>query len=214
MADFIRARSDENKKLRIDEIKHMADLLFKTKTYHDITLSTLANELGWTRSNLYKYVTTKEEIFLDLFIDSQNKYFSNITETFVDIKTLKTDAFAVQWTKILLNNLDFIKYYSILTTIIETNIPLERLITFKKSAFDAIKPILDILSAVYQINSIAANELFSALTFHATGLNNVCYMNPIVTHAMKLAGLEEYKVDFEKDFLNFMLTYTKCFQSN
>ena len=37
---------------------------FAERPYHEITLTTIADELGWSRANLYKYVCTKEEVFL------------------------------------------------------------------------------------------------------------------------------------------------------
>ena len=64
MAEFIRARSPEQKGQRLDEIKGAVRRQFAERPYHEITLTTIAEELGWSRANLYKYVTTKEEIFL------------------------------------------------------------------------------------------------------------------------------------------------------
>ena len=43
-----------------------ADALFQEHPYHQITMGTIAKELGWSRSNLYKYAATQEEIFLAL----------------------------------------------------------------------------------------------------------------------------------------------------
>ena len=34
--------------------------------YTEIAITTIADKLIWSRANLYKYVTTKEEIFLEL----------------------------------------------------------------------------------------------------------------------------------------------------
>lgn len=63
MSEFVRARSAEQKEARMEEVKRAADRLFSAKPYHDITLTTIAAELSWTRANLYKYVTSKEDIF-------------------------------------------------------------------------------------------------------------------------------------------------------
>ena len=67
MTDFVRARSEEQKQARMAEIKAAADSLFNSVPYQEITLSTIAGKLSWTRANLYKYVTTKEEIYLEIF---------------------------------------------------------------------------------------------------------------------------------------------------
>lgn len=61
MPAFKRARSAEQKQERMREIKRAAADLFATRPYHEITLTTIAEQLSWSRANLYKYVTTKEE---------------------------------------------------------------------------------------------------------------------------------------------------------
>ena len=66
MADYIRARSPEHKQERMDAIMAAADELFAERRYHHITMGAIAERLGWSRSNLYKYAATQEEIFLEL----------------------------------------------------------------------------------------------------------------------------------------------------
>ena len=75
MSDFIRARSPEQKEQRIAEIKEAADSLFRTRPYNEITLSTIAEQLSWTRANLYRYVSTKEEIYLQIAEDCMRSYY-------------------------------------------------------------------------------------------------------------------------------------------
>ena len=66
MGEYQRARSAEHKQERMDAIMAAADGLFARLPYHDITMGAIAEELGWSRSNLYKYAATKEEIFMAL----------------------------------------------------------------------------------------------------------------------------------------------------
>ena len=61
---FIRAKSQENKNIRMQQIMDVTDRLFHEKTYHEITLSVIAEEVNLARGGLYKYVSSKEEIFL------------------------------------------------------------------------------------------------------------------------------------------------------
>ena len=68
-----RAVSPKQKEQRYLEIMDVTDELFKNHTYHEITLTKIAEELGWSRGNLYKYVDTKEEIFLSLYLRKQKK---------------------------------------------------------------------------------------------------------------------------------------------
>ena len=214
MAEFVRARSIEQKQLRMNEIMKTTDKLFSERTYHEITLTTIAEALHWSRGNLYKYVTTKEEIFLDLYLEKQNNYFSAIESAFADKDQLSAAAFADLWTRVLVEHLDFLHYYSILTTIIETNVPLERLAEFKKKASAGFEVINQILSKHCQLSMDRAAMLYWALLFHACGLNSVCSLNPIVKEAMKMAGLPEFENNFTGDFHDFMMICLRGYQNN
>ena len=64
MSYYIRARSPEQKQERMEAIMAAADKLFQKQPYHQFNMGTIAEELGWSRSNLYKYAATQEEISL------------------------------------------------------------------------------------------------------------------------------------------------------
>lgn len=205
MSEFIRARNTEQKQLRMNEIMETTDKLFSEHTYHEITLTTIAVALNWSRGNLYKYVTTKEEIFLELYLKKQHGYFHDINATFAGKSDLTEEAFADLWSNILDNNHDFLRYYGILATIIETNVTVERLADFKKNVSTGLNEIISILEKHCKISYDKAYNLFGTLIFHACGLNNSCNINPLVKEAMKMAGLPELKVDFVLEFKQFML---------
>ena len=64
------------------EIKKAASDLFDEVPYSEITLTTIAKRLSWTRANLYRYVSTKEEIFLDLIEDRMRAYYADLDAAF------------------------------------------------------------------------------------------------------------------------------------
>lgn len=215
MAEFIRARSIEQKKRRMDEIIKTTDHLFHDHTYQEITLTTIAEALGWSRGNLYKYVTTKEEIFLELYLQKQNNYFHDIESYFEDKTDLTDEEFSNLWTIVLDNHHDFLRYYSILATIIETNVTVERLAEFKKTVLTGFDPIIQILSKpFYNLSSDNATDLYWTLLFHACGLNNSCYVSPLVKEAMNLAGLPEFHINFMDNFRRFMLMCMNHYRQN
>ena len=53
VGDFERARTSEQKEARMAEIKKAASDLFDEVPYSEITLTTIAKRLSWTRANLY-----------------------------------------------------------------------------------------------------------------------------------------------------------------
>ena len=97
MAEFIRARSAEQKEQRLDQIKDAVRRQFATRPYHEITLTTIADELGWSRANLYKYVCTKEEVFLLLTADELDAYFDALLAALPEGCGLAPDVIAEVW---------------------------------------------------------------------------------------------------------------------
>ena len=56
MSDFIRTRNDEHKEERLSQIKEATAELFASNPYSEITLTTIAEKLGWNfkcKSGLY-----------------------------------------------------------------------------------------------------------------------------------------------------------------
>lgn len=204
MADFIRARSDEKKQLRMKEIMDATDRLFQEQSYHAITLTTIAEALGWSRGNLYKYVTTKEEIFLEIILEKQADYFKDIKATFKDKDQLSDQDFSGLWTDVLNRHRGYIRYYSILATIIETNVTVERLVEFKKNIMSDVDSVMAIFTKYSRLSPNDADSLYWAIMFHASGLNNVCSLNPLVQEAMEIAGIPPYKKDFSTDLSEFI----------
>ena len=61
-----RARRDEDKQQRQDDILAAALRLFDSRPYADIRMSDIATEAGLAKGTLYLYFTTKEDVFLEL----------------------------------------------------------------------------------------------------------------------------------------------------
>ena len=66
--DFIRARSGEQKRIRIEQITNVAAELYVEIGYDKVTYSEIGRKLNFTRRNLYNYFRCKEDIFLTLLL--------------------------------------------------------------------------------------------------------------------------------------------------
>ncbi len=124
VATFKRARSAEQKEARMEEIKQAAAELFATRPYHEITLTTIADTLTWTRANLYKYVTTKEEVFLSLAKDERDAYYDDLLSSFELGRIYSAPEAAEIWASVMDRNREFFRLHDLLFTIIETNVSL------------------------------------------------------------------------------------------
>lgn len=204
MPDFIRARSSAQKEQRMAEIKQAADELFHEKSYHEITLKGISERLGWSHAALYKYVSTKEDIFLELCADARGEYVSSLLAVYPNGCAYSHEVLAQVWTEQLNSHRDYLAYSDLLFTIIETNVSAERLAEFKRGYFEEI----DLLSKRFHenlgIEPDRAGQLFNSVLFHAVSINGWCAENPLVAEAMEIAGLEQRVPDFKEEMRDFI----------
>lgn len=202
--DFIRARSSEQKSQRMADIKQATAQLYREFPYHEITLTTIAERLGWSRASLYKYVTTKEEIFLELSADARNAYYEDLLAAFPPTFEFNASSIAAIWAQIAEANKDWFVYGDILMTIIETNVTLERLKLFKKGYFDYLDRLYSQMGEKLGVSKDRFNYLISTIHYHGTGMVGGCATNPIVAQALEELGIDNPKLDFKASMEEFI----------
>lgn len=205
MNDFIRARSSEQKEFRMSEIKNAADMLFKKHPFSDITLTTIAENLGWSRANLYKYVTNKEEIFLAIVEEKMEIYFSSLYAAFPEKNNFSPEVIAEVWAGILNANQEYLRYVSILTSIIEKNVTVKRLVAFKKKYYDFEISFCIRLSEMLKISEKTSAKLFLDILFYASASASSCEKNPLIQQALEKINIKTEKSDFSAKLKDFIL---------
>ena len=204
MAEFIRARSPEQKEQRLDEIKGAVRRQFAERPYHEITLTTIAEELGWSRANLYKYVTTKEEIFLLLTSDECDAYFEALLAALPEGRELSPAETADAWAKVADAHQEYFRLGDLLTTIVETNVTVERLMDFKRGYYAHVDEMRERLPQVLGIEPERVEPLLLAIYYHATGLVSSCWSNPLIAEALRRLEIERAETDFRAEMRDFI----------
>ena len=205
MADYIRARSDEQKEERMSQIKKAADELFKTMPYTEINLSNIAEKLDWSRANLYKYVTTKEEIYLEITQDRMTEYLDSLLTVFPKGCKFTPETAAEIWTAQVASHEDYFRYVSFLLTIIERNVTVERLTVFKKTYYERAFLLQKRLSYALGITEEQADNLFlSTMNYGASYFTN-CQTNPLIVQALKKLKIKPKKLNLARDVKDFVL---------
>ncbi len=203
MADYIRARSPEHKRERMDAIIAVADELFAERPYHWITMGTIAERLGWSRSNLYKYAATQEEIFLALHSAKNRAWVEELASELAGAP-LPAREFARTWAEVTERHAGFLRYQEIIIAIIESNVTLERLTAFKQEFAEMLPPVTDVLSRQCGIGEQAAVDLYLRLLYQAPGLWNHFHAADLTREAMRAAGLPETKGNFVDAYADFV----------
>lgn len=202
MTDYQRARSPEQKAERMDAIMNAAEALFNELPYHEINMGLIAKELGWSRSNLYKYAATQEEVFLALHNRANRAFLDDVAATLSDAP-MDNAAFAKGWAQAADRHPEFLRYQDILIAIIESNASLERLVEFKRSFAEMSAPVNELLQKQVDCNADKAHELYLRLIYQAPGLYNHFHCTDRTAEAMRLAGLSPAKGTFIAAYADF-----------
>lgn len=203
VATFKRARSAEQKEARMEEIKQAAAELFATRPYHEITLTTIADKLTWTRANLYKYVTTKEEVFLSLAKDERDAYYVDLLSSFEQGRTYNASEAAKIWANVMDRNREFFRLHDLLFTIIETNVSLECLVDFKRGYYEQVETLSARLSAATGVDAAQVEHLMNTLHYHAVGIVSNCCDLSQVREALAVLNVTHQPVDFRAEMTAF-----------
>ena len=209
MADYKRARSDEQKEERMSQIKKAADELFKSMPYTEITLSTIAEKLDWSRANLYKYVTTKEEIYLEIEQDRMTEYLNSLLTVFPEGCKFTPECVAEIWTAQVVSHEDYFRYVSFLLTIIERNVTVERLTVFKKTYYDLAFVLQKRISFALGITEEQADNLFLAIMNYGASYFTNCQKNPLIIQALKTLKIKPKEMNLSRDVKDFILMNIK-----
>lgn len=206
MAEYQRARTAEQKAERLEAIMDAAESLFRDLPYHEINMGLIAKELGWSRSNLYKYASTQEELFLSLHERAHRFYIEELIGELPG-SPASDQAFARTWAEVTGRHAIFLRYQDILIAIIESNASLERLTDFKRSLMAMTAPLIDALARQLGAAPDQARdqmrELYFRLLFQAPNLYS--HFHPVgrSAEAMHLAGLPRAVGTFEDAFADF-----------
>lgn len=208
MADYQRAYSAEHKAERFADIMAATDGLFRTHGFHEVTLTTIAKELGWSRGNLYRYAQTKEEVFLALYRQKHRTFVDALVAEFDDALPLPADEFAARWAKIADAHHDYWRYQGILTSVIETNVSADLLADFKRELLADIAPAIALISAqMPRLSDAQAAEAHLALVYHAAALHGHLCGSPTQMKAMEQAGMPLPEGGFKGAMTSFARTY-------
>lgn len=203
--EFERVRTEEQRKIRIQQIKDAAIKLFDTEQFHEIDLAKIAKETTFTRGNLYKYISSKEEIYLLVAMDELTEWISDVQESFTTKMDHDIESFSLKWSEVAYRHKRFLKLISMLFTMIERNVSLERLVDFKKNYLVAMADLNNTLKLVFpewQDHTIA--KFLQLQSHYLIGLFPYTSPTPIQKQAMEQSGINYQAIDFVKDFAEFI----------
>ena len=134
--------SPELTNARKEEIIAACRRLYETMSFKDITLKEIGQQTSFTRTSIYNYFETKEEIFLALFAQEYECFTSDLDSLCEQKESLTLDELSSALAHALERRPLMLKLLSMNMFDMEANSRMERLIAFKK-AYGASKDALD-----------------------------------------------------------------------
>lgn len=195
--EWERACNREQKEQRISEIVAATARLYKEYRFDEISFALIAKEAKFTRSNIYKYFNSKEEIFLELLKHDVVLLRKDLEKAYRKNKIYSVKEFASVWGKTLLKHERLLSLLTILFTSLEKNSSMQSLIDFKKKTGDELKEFSDLLCGVFPtLTSEKAAEFMHMQMALAIGLYSMANLSEVQKKAIEQSGTDHYIVDF------------------
>ena len=217
---FKRARTDEQKRERLAGAVDAADRLLDRFPYREITMTSIADELGFSRANLGHYVRTKEELFLLLALRDLPALHDELGalageddggvgeggalghgeggEGAGDFDG-GIEAFAVRFAAACGRHRNVGRVGALLTAIVETNVDVERLAACKREMMQLSLDSARLFARRFPfLSDEDAMNLVMDLVHYVAGLYPAAYPLEVQREAMRRAGFEQAERSFEQ----------------
>lgn len=118
---------------RKEEIVNACEQLYQTMSFKDITLKDIGAVTSFTRTSIYNYFRTKEEIFLALYEKEYDRWNEELVSILDDHEAISVEELAAVIARSLENRPVLLKLLAMNNYDMEANSRQERLTSFKRS---------------------------------------------------------------------------------
>ena len=153
--------------IRREEIIKSCDELYKNENFKDITIKQIGEKTTFSRTSIYNYFQTKEEIFLALFQREYEMWIDDLNKMYDENENLSKEEFASGLAHTIEKRPTLLKLLSMNMYDMEENSRMEVLIEFKRAYGDSIKNVKKCLDKFFKnMNEREKQEfLFSFFPF-------------------------------------------------
>ncbi|MCS1352538.1 TetR/AcrR family transcriptional regulator [Mechercharimyces sp. CAU 1602] len=199
---FSRARTSEQKQKRIEEVMEATARLYDTVPYEEITFAAIAKETGFSRSNLYIYFTSKEEILLEILLSDLYSWYENVEASFHVRRSYAVEEIMEVWTDALVRNQRLLSLLSILFTVLEKNVSIEALAKFKRGMLAVQQRCYLLLQGLFPAATEQELQQFLVSSFAlAQGLYPMTCLTEYQIKALANCNMEYVPPNFRDSFL-------------
>ena len=152
--------SEEQAQARRDEIVNACAELYETMSFRDITLKEIGQRTSFTRTSIYNYFETREEIFLALTQREYEAWTADLNALAAREEPLTAEEFASALARTLERRSRLLKLMAMNLYDMEANTRLENLVAFKKAYYGAIRALAGCLRRFFpQMSAVHVRHL-------------------------------------------------------
>ncbi len=145
---------------RREEIINACEKLYQTKSFKEITLKDIGSATSFTRTSIYNYFQTKEEIFLALLKREYELWIADLNQIIAENTSLTKDSFAEKLAHSLEKRAQLLKIMSMNHYDLESSSRPERLVEFKVAYGNSLKTVMHCLEKYFPDMPIAEKQRF------------------------------------------------------
>ena len=151
--------------MRKEEIINACEKLYENNSFKDITIKSIGEKTTFSRTSIYNYFQTKEEIFLALLKREYERWIEDLNEIYEQNQEMTKEVFADKLANTVTKRKNLLKLLSMNMYDMEENSRMEELIDFKKAYGDAIKTLKKCVDKFFEKISEEKREEFVCLFF-------------------------------------------------
>jgi len=199
-----RASTDEKKNERKEAIYKAAFTLFKKNGYENVSFNGIAVEAGFTKSNMYRYFSSREEIFLNVFAVLFEQWFEDCCKKLQQLEQNEAvPVFSQAWVETLMLHPKFLDLTPYLFVSLEKNSSYEQLHVFKSLAKGLLYQITVEISRVYP--EFCTEKAFKFLNLSHAACTNywaATFQSDSLKKIYQQAEFQDLKPDFKQDLMS------------
>ncbi len=157
--------SPELTNARREEIIDACEELYKTMSFKEITIKEIGNVTSFTRTSIYNYFQTKEEIFLSLLKREYKLWIAYLQNAMEQYERMSKDEFAAMLAHSLEERAQLLKILSMNHYDMETGSRPEHLTSFKVVYGESIRTVTDCLNKFFPEMTVSEKQNFIYIFF-------------------------------------------------
>ncbi len=151
--------------VRKEEIINACEKLYENNNFKDITIKSIGEKTTFSRTSIYNYFQTKEEIFLALLKREYERWIDDLNEMYEQNQEMTKELFADKLAQTVAKRKNLLKLLSMNMYDMEENSRMEELIEFKRAYGNAIKMVRKCVDKFFNKMSDSEKEEFIFLFF-------------------------------------------------